>query len=204
MERALSGAGDWNTATLAFLEKLGFRPVRRFSLMRRSLTGLPSGIGGSAEVEIEPAGTADADVALLTRLSNAAFKEHFAHRDGTEEERAFWMRNAEAMGFVVRRTVARLDGEPVGFLVHGFEPREIVQLGVKRGGLWSVGVLKEHRNKGVARRLMLDGMAWLAGQGLDEAELGVDDDNVTRARRLYEHLGFALVRTSVTCELALG
>ena len=204
MERVMVGAGDWNVRAAAFLDRLGFKPVRRFSLMRRPLAGLPSCIGENAEVAIEPVGTTDADAALLTRLDNAAFREHFGHRDGTEEERAFGMRNAEKMGYVVRRTVARLDGEPVGFLVHGHEPRENKELGVKRGGLWSVGVLKEHRNRGVAKRLMLDGMAWLAGQGMTEVELGVDDENTTRARRLYERLGFDLVRSSTTYERPLG
>lgn len=203
MERVRTGVGDWNRAAAAFLAKLGFTPVRRFSLMRRLLAGLPAGIGENLEVAVAPVGTSDADVALLTRLANAAFKEHFGHRDGTEGERAYWTRNAAAMGFVVRRTVARAEGEPVGYLVHGYEPRENETLGLKRGGLWSIGVLKEHRNRGIAKRLMLDGMAWLAGQGLDEVELGVDDENVTQARPLYERLGFTVTRGSTAVERRL-
>ncbi|MFO7676484.1 MAG: GNAT family N-acetyltransferase [bacterium] len=204
MERARTGVGDWNRAAAAFLAKLGFTPVRRFSLMRRPLAGLPSGVGENPDVAIETLGTSDADVALLVRLSNAAFKEHFGHRDGTEEERAYWMRSAPTLGYVVRRTVARVAGEPVGYLVHGLDPRENRELGTSRGGLWDLGVLKEHRDKGIAKRLMLDGMAWLAGQGLAESELGVDDTNVTHARRLYERLGFTVVRGSTTLERPLA
>lgn len=204
MERVMTGCGDWNKPARAFLEKLGFEPVRRSSLMRRPLAGLPSGIGENHEVEIEKRGTTDEDVALFTRLSNATFKEHFAHRDDTEEERAFWMRNIEKMGLVVRRTVASLGKEPVGYLVHGIDPRENAELGTKRGGLWSVGVLKEHRNRGIAKRLMLEGMDWLKSQGMEEVELGVDNENVTQARTLYERLGFNLVRSYTTFERRLG
>ncbi len=204
MERVMTGCGDWNKPARAFLEKLGFKPVRRSSLMRRPLSRLPSGVGENLEVEVEVRGTTDEDVALFTRLSNATFKEHFAHRDDTEEERAFWMRNIERMGIVVRRTVASLGTEPVGYLVHGIDPRENRKLGTKRGGLWSVGVLKEYRNRGIAKRLMLEGMKWLAGQGMEEVELGVDNENVTQARTLYERLGFNLVRSHTTLERLLG
>ncbi|UCG44178.1 MAG: GNAT family N-acetyltransferase [candidate division WOR-3 bacterium] len=204
MERARTGCGDWNKRAQAFLGKLGFKPIRRFSLMRRPLGGLPSGIGENTDIAIEEHGTTDEDVGLITRLANAAFREHFGHRDGTVEEIAFWMRNAEKMGYVIRRTLARLDGEPVGFLVHGIDPRENKELGTRRGALWSVGVLKEFRNRGIAKRLMLDGMEWLVGQGMDEVELGVDDENVTQARTLYERLGFNLVRSSLTYERSVG
>lgn len=204
MERVMTHAGDWNTAAHVFLADFGFKPTRRFSLMRRALAGLPSGLGENTAVTIETVGTSDTDVALLVRLSNAAFKEHFAHRDITDEEQAFGMRHAAELGYMVRRTVARLDGEPVGYLTHGIDPRENEKLGVMRGGLWALGVLKEHRNRGIATRLMLDGMNWLAGQGMTEAELGVDDENVTRARTLYERLGFAVIRSSTTFERELG
>jgi mycothiol synthase len=204
MKRVMTGAGDWNTAARGFLEKLGFKPTRRFSLMRRALAGLPSSLGENTKVTFETIGTTDADAALIVGLSNAAFSEHFAHRDITVEEQTFGMRHAAEMGWVVRRTVARLGETPVGYLTHGIDPNENEKLGVMRGGLWALGVLKEHRNRGIATRLMLEGMNWLAGQGMTEAELGVDDENVTRARTLYERLGFAVVRSSTTLERELG
>lgn len=204
MERVRTSTGDWNEAGRAFLERHGFAPVRNFSLMRRPLANLPSGMGENTGMDTQLLGTRDEDVALITRLSNEAFREHFGHRDSTEEGFGYWMRHSKEMGYTIRRTVARLDGEPVGYLIHGFDPRENEQLGVKRGGLWSVGVLKQFRNRGVAKRLMLDGMRWLAEQGMEEVELGVDDENVTRARRLYERLGFKPVRCFLTYERALG
>jgi ribosomal protein S18 acetylase RimI-like enzyme len=39
---------------------------------------------------------------------------------------------------------------------------------------------------------------------MDEVELGVDDDNKTRARNLYERLGFKLVRSHQVFERPLG
>jgi len=203
MARVRAATGNWNSAGNAFLEKLGFTPIRHYSLMRRPLAGLPSGIGEDSASEISLLGTSPEEVSLLVRLSNEAFREHFGHRDGTTEENAFWSDNAAAMGVVLRRTVARIGGEAVGFLVCGIDRRVSEELAVRRGGLWSVGVLKACRRKGVAKRLMLEGMEWLAGQGLDEVELGVDDDNVSQARRLYERLGFSVVSGDTTWEKTL-
>ena len=63
--------------------------------------------------------------------------------------------------------------------------------------------MKEHRSRGIAKRLMLEGMEWLKGQGMEEVELGVDNENVTQARTLYERLGFNLVRSYTTFERSL-
>jgi mycothiol synthase len=202
-ERVRSGAVDWNQAGAAFLEKLGFKPVRRFSEMLRPLAGLPSDIGESREAAIEPVGTSDEEIAVVVRLANEAFREHFGQRERTVEQSAFWARNAESAGYVIRYTAARFEGEPVGYLLIGYSSRDNEQLKRKRGGLWSVGVLKPYRNQGIAKALMLEGMHWLSRQGLDEVELGVDDENVNQARRLYERLGFKVVHTSVTYERPL-
>ncbi len=204
LERVRTMNEGWNEAGIAFLDKLGFEPVRRFSEMRRPLAGLPSGIGENREAAIETAGISDEEVALLVRLSNEAFREHFGHQDRTTEQWAFWARNHEKFGYVVRYTVARLGQEPVGYLMAGHSPRENERLGRKRGTLISVGVLEPHRNQGVARALMLEGMHWLVGQGMDEAQLTVDDDNVTRARTLYERLGFKLTLANTVYERPLG
>jgi mycothiol synthase len=202
-ERVRSGAVDWNLAGAAFLEKLGFKPVRRFSEMRRPLAGLPSDIGENREAGIEPVGTSDEEIAVVVRLSNEAFREHFGQRERTVEQSAFWARNAESAGYVIRYTVARFEGEPVGYLLIGYSSRDNEQLKRKRGGLWSVGVLKPYRTQGIARALMPEGMHWLSRQGLDAVELGVDDENVNQARRLYEGFGFKVVHSNVTYERPL-
>jgi ribosomal protein S18 acetylase RimI-like enzyme len=61
-------------------------------------------------------------------------------------------------------------------------------------------VLKPHRGRGLASELMIRAMHDLCRDGLTDVELHVDDTNVTGARRLYEKLGFALARRSLTYE----
>ena len=43
--------------------------------------------------------------------------------------------------------------------------------------------------RGLGRELLLDGLAWLAGQGLRHGMLYVESDN-RHANRLYDDLGF--------------
>jgi len=86
-------------------------------------------------------------------------------------------------------TVARVEGEPAGYLSYGIDPEENAYLKKKRGGLWDIGVLRQFRARGIAKRLMIDAMRHLQHEGMEETELGVDETNVTNAMKLYERLG---------------
>ncbi len=70
------------------------------------------------------------------------------------------------------------------------------RFGRRRGWIDSVSVRRPWRRRGVARALLVRGLATLRDRGLDEAVLGVDADNPTGALGLYESVGFALHRRS--------
>jgi mycothiol synthase len=203
MEVVHASAPECYAGNIRILEKLGFTRVREFSRMTRSLRDLPSGIGENQDVELVRLGRTKEDALLLMRLVNDAFSEHFDHRDGAAEEEEFWLKNAADLGYCDETVVARIEGEPVGFLISGYNEKENEHLGLKRGWLYSIGVLKPFRGRGLAKRLMLHGLERLAAQGLTEAALGVDNSNVTGAFRLYESLGFAVARRSFAYELKL-
>ena len=94
--------------------------------------------------------------------------------------------------------VARLEGEPVGFLVGGSDPAEVKRRSRNIGGLYILGVLKPHRNRGMAKALLISGLERLKEREMIEAELGVDTENVTGALHLYERLGFKTTRRRLT------
>jgi ribosomal protein S18 acetylase RimI-like enzyme len=177
-----------------FLEPLGFRIVRRFSRMERTLEGIPTGVGEARDVDVVPMGRTEGELAAFTRLSNEAFKEHYNYTPSKLEETKFWMSKAAESGNIMHMTFATVAGDPVGYLIYGIDPKENAYLKRKRGGLWSIGVLKQYRCRGIARRLMIDAMNHLRREGMEEAELGVDETNVTNAKRVYESLGFAVFR----------
>ena len=60
-----------------------------------------------------------------------------------------------------------------------------------------VGVVPAWRRKGLGSALTLAGLRALREAGMTSAVLGVDAENVTGARRLYERFGFEVVDQEV-------
>jgi ribosomal protein S18 acetylase RimI-like enzyme len=70
----------------------------------------------------------------------------------------------------------------------------------KRGFISYVGVVKEHRGKGLGQALLAAALARFSRKGYDKAELGVDTQNASNALRVYEKMGFTKVSTWVLHE----
>jgi len=62
----------------------------------------------------------------------------------------------------------------------------------------TVGVIKSARGRGIASALIRRSLAAAQADGCDVATLYVEADSPTCALTLYEHLGFAWQRSSVT------
>ncbi|MBM3314943.1 GNAT family N-acetyltransferase [candidate division WOR-3 bacterium] len=195
--RALCWLRD-TPGTVAFIESLGLERVRIFNRMNHDLRTIPRGIGESRAAELVEAEASDETVRLVNRLDNDAFAEHFNHRPITvDETRHMYAMTAKRHEWMFT-LFARLDGEPVGFLLGGSDPAEIRHRGRDLGWLYVLGVLKPFRNHGVGKTLLIAGLERLKARGLVEAELGVDTENVTGALHLYERLGFRVVRRAFT------
>ena len=193
MKTAESGGFD-DAARTGFLSAHGFEIVRRFCRMRRRLDSIPRDVGEARDAELVILGRTDDDLALYNRLNNEAFKEHYNHTPATVDEWKFVVKNIDAGEDVMFLSVARVAGEAAGFLMYGIDRKENAYQKKKRGGLWSIGVLKQFRGQGIAKALMIAGMEHFKREGMEEAELAVDETNVTKAMRLYERLGFTVAR----------
>jgi len=194
------------------LESLGFSIVRRFSRMRRRLAAIPYGIREARDIEVVTLGRTDDDIGLMVRIRNEAFEEHFNFAPDTVDNWKYAVKNWDERG-VAYITVARAagalsdrgrGGQPAGFLSYGIDREENKYLKKGRGGLWDIGVLKQFRGRGIAKRLMIDAMRHLQREGMEEAELGVDETNVTNAMKLYERLGFAVARRRLVWNKSLA
>jgi len=67
----------------------------------------------------------------------------------------------------------------------------------KRGIIVLVATAEWARGRGAARRASSAALHWFAGQGMESVEVGTQLRNIPAAR-LYESLGFRLIRTSLT------
>jgi ribosomal protein S18 acetylase RimI-like enzyme len=181
-------------------ESLGFKLVRRFSLMTRDLVGLQADIGENREVVLKPLHRdADEDLKILNWLDNECFEEHFNWRRSPLERTVYFVR--EDPFFKMQEWFfAILNGKHVGYIGVGIDASYNAEKNAKCGWVLDIGVLKPYRRMGIGTKLMLHGMNLLKAKGMTAAMLGVDDWNVTKAMRLYEKVGFKVARKEVAYE----
>lgn len=205
--RGMTTAQTWTESArednLRLFEEFGFERIRVFSLMGMELADMRQGIGENEEVTIRPLRVdVEDDIRLFDWLDNEAFKEHFNYRPNVlEETRAYLLSSP----YLRQREFffATLKGEAVGTVGVGIDESYNLEKNVKIGEIITIGVLKPHRGEGVATRLILHALENLKSKGMTGALLGVDDYNPTRAKGLYEKVGFRVRRKEFTYQRSL-
>jgi len=187
---------------IQFLEKMGFELIRRISLMEIDLAEIPSNIGENRDVVFRVLREgAEEDVELLCWLRNQCFKGQFNYCLTTVEENRYFMSNNSYS--LLEVFFAILDEEEVGFLVVVIDEKFNIEKKARFGGIIAVGVLQPYRRKGIGTKLTLMGLEALKEKGMAKVILDVDDLNQTRAKRLYEKVGFEVVEQYLTYEKRL-
>jgi mycothiol synthase len=200
MKVAQSSAYGDQTNIIRLWERLGFKPVRTFSLMTRDLVGLQPHIGENMQVVLKPLRKdADEDLELLNRLENECFKELFDWQRSPLERTVYLVREDPFLK-IQEWFFAVLNGKPVGYVGMGIDESYNRKKNAKCGWVLGIGVLKPYRKIGIGTKLMLRGMNQLKAKGMTIVMLGADDRNVTKAMRLYEKLGFKVARKEVAYE----
>lgn len=185
-----SYALDVETADRAFLAAEGFVTIRYGFEMRRYLTGDLPAPPLPDDLEMRPV-TPDVHRAVFD-ADNEAFEDHWGHR---APEEADFLARFQGPDADPSLWCVAWDGEEVaGVVMNAIFRGENEELGIRRGWLEHVSVRRRWRGRGVAKALCAASFRVLRDAGMDEAWLGVDGSNPTGAVRLYEGLGFAVVR----------
>ena len=176
---------------VGLLQGLDFKQIRVFSVMEMDLADVSQNIGENKQVAIRPLrNDREEDIKLLTWLSNETFKEHFDSRPDTIEEVRHFLFSDLYFNKGKDIFFAELDGESVGYIGAGIDEKYNLEKNVQRGDIFTIGVLKKFRRRGVGARLLLHALETFRAKGMTKATLGVDDYNPTKAIRLYEKVGF--------------
>jgi len=202
--RAMTSAQSWaefaEQERIELFEGLGFKRVRVFSLMEMDLTDLSENIGENTQATIRALDRQlEDDIKLYNWLGNESFKEHFNYRPDTVEETRHGLLSSpyfkeQEIFFAV------LDGRSVGYVGVGIDEKYNLEKNARAGEIFTIGVLKDYRRKGVGARLILHGLETLKARGMTTAILGVDDSNPTRAIMLYQKVGFEVKKKDVIFE----
>jgi len=182
----------------AVLTAAGFGVVRRFYRMvlpvdpdrPPPLPKPPPGV----QVRVVDA-TAERDLRRLHAVSMSSFAELWGHTDRTFAE---WVERLDASSGrdPSQWWLAEAEGEPAGLLL-GDE----THAGQGESYVRTLGVLPEHRGRGIGATLLRTAFAEAARRGRTAVALGVDSANPTGATRLYESVGMSVQRESLAWEL---
>ena len=202
--RGMTCAQTWADSSererIELVENLQFRHIRVFSVMEMELAELPQNIGENKQVAVRPLRKElEDDIKLLNWLGNESYREDLDYSPSTLEETRHFLFCAP---YLSEREVffAELNGESVGCIVVCMDEKYNLEKKVQAGEIFTIGVLRPHRRKGIGARLMLRGLESLKARGMTKAILGVENDNPTQAMRLYEKLGFKVKRREVILE----
>jgi mycothiol synthase len=186
-------AGEAEPGHQAILAAAGMVPIRWIFLMLRPTlddipdTPLPTGI------ELRPV-EPDQHRGLLL-AEHEAFRDHWEHRDFSE---AGFTALFERSELDTSLWVAAWDGDEIAGVVQSWIwADENERLGVRRGWLERISVRRPWRRRGLGRAITAEALRRLRTAGLADAMLGVDADNTTGARGLYEGMGFEVAQRSM-------
>lgn len=202
-KRGMRTAQGWAHETrrdrVSLWEGMGFKLVRKFSLMKRNIETSQTDVGNKEVIIVPVQKDFDEDLKMLNQLDNECFKEHFNYRPSTIEHTKFflqkdpWFRDQEWY-------FATLNNEHVGYIGVGVDKKYNNERNASCGWVLDIGVLKALRRRGIGTRLLVHGMKVLKAKGMNTALLGVDDWNVTEAMKLYEKVSFQVAKKDLTYE----
>ncbi len=180
----------------ALFESFGMKPVRYFvNLVRPINNGLPP-------VEM-PAGyrlrtfDPDRDVEIAWRVDNLAFQDHWGFTGFPLDAFRHWLEMPHfrpELWFLVEEEAT---GQVVGLGLNKIDPDWIARTGRQEGYVNTLGVLREHRQRGLGTALLVQSLHVLRQAGMEAAHLHADAENLTGAMRLYERVGFRIRKTAV-------
>lgn len=148
-----------------------------------------------------------ADVEAIGRLGAVLLRAHYDFdqqrfmRPGEDAAEGYsWFLGTQLDDPDCLLLVAERAREVIGYLYAGIEPRNWKELREEAGFVHDVLVIDEHRGAGVAEALMREAFDWMRERGVPRVLLWTASPN-TRARRLFERLGFRATMTEMTKEL---
>jgi GNAT superfamily N-acetyltransferase len=200
----LAEAQDWDAPSYrAFYATLGFRPVRRYLLLRWDLTTALPALPVNQKVSVRPAALADLEE--LADLYAQMYRPDWDwSREGTLDE------TRERYRTLFARRLGERDSGRV-YLVAVWEGRLVGGITVRvdraRGSLnpGGVGVLPAYRQHGIGSRLLAEALDTLRGRGMQEATVWTFSylESETPAVALYRRSGAQVIRRSLGWERTL-
>lgn len=181
---------------IALLEQQGFQPIRYFQRMERSLEDpIPQPEFPSGFTLAQMGGVADAKA--WVEMFNQSFIDHWNHHEFKLEECIYWLEHDPKYDPTLDLIAIAPDGMFAAFCYSEIDPESNDRIGRLEGWVNLLGTRRGYRRLGLGRAMLLSGLHRLKAAGMTVALLGVDSENPSGARQLYESVGFQQVLTNI-------
>ena len=186
-----------NVIAKSMLSKLGFKYVRRFLKLRLDMAKVPQQNTDQAALHYRHLQHGEED--KLTRIQNRSFTGSWAYNPNTVEEITYRVHLSDTSPEDV--LLAYEGDKVIGYCWTG-TTREAFS-DERKGQIFMLGVDPDYRGRGVSKRLLLAGLAYLKNKGLQVTELTVDSRNKV-AYALYRSVGFKVQTSSLWYEKVIS
>lgn len=183
-------------------ERFGLSTQRYFFEMSLPLTGEPvrrQTPAGIRLIDWDPERSREVHAVM-----DRAFRDHWGHVNCSAQ---MWADQIAAQSFRPQLSVLAVDeatGAVVAAALNAAYEQDWEPQGYSEGYTDELGVLADHRGRGVAGALLGESMRRFAAAGLQAAGIGVDAANASGALRLYEGLGYRTTAATCVHELTSG
>jgi len=197
--RVIQGSiAEGNIAARNWLSGLDFRFIRRFLELKLDLT--EARLVDSPDTRFTCRHLQRREEGVLAEIQNRSFAGTWGYNAGTVEEIAYRasLSDCSPEGIILVCDA----GEPAGYCWVTMRTESDASAGTRKGRIYMLGVLPEHRGRGLGRVSLLAGLFYLRSQGIGIAELTVDSEN-REACALYKSVGFRTYSNTLWYEKAL-
>ena len=178
------------TTKRRLLSSFGYEPARYFFEMLCHLKKRPKTYALPDGIDLRPA--SPTHYRRVWEAMDEAFRDHWGHQHSTEAEFEWWQ---EDRRFQPELWKIAWDGEEVvGTVLNYIDEAENLVYDRQRGYTEDISVRRAWRRRGIARALLSQSLLMLHEGGMQEAALGVDTENLSGALRLYQSVGFQVVK----------
>ncbi len=187
---------DDNEAGKAALARLGFKYIRKYLEMQRSIVHYcREEIKHSAPANIRYLHLCPGQEEELTRLQNKAFEGSWGFNPNTVEEIRY---RINLKGSSAKDVILAYEGSrPVGYC---WTKRSQERA---EGRIHMLGVDPDYRGRGISKGLLAEALSYLKGKGIELVKLTVDSHNLP-AYRLYRSLQFTAWASTLWFEKKWG
>jgi GNAT superfamily N-acetyltransferase len=187
---------DSAPASLRMFQHAGYTAIRYgFMMVRPNLDDVPD-LPLPEGLEVRP--VRREDIRAIWEASDEAFRDHWGHRAGTEEDFQRVLNDPELQPHLWQVAWDTRTDEVAGMVLNSIFQNENERFHIKRGWTDPICVRRPWRRQGLARALIMRSLKLLREQGMTEAALGVDAENPNKALHLYESCGYQPVKKSYT------